>query len=112
MSDLLIDICLYVTYAMFGVALVSLIYFSLKQFISNFGQSKTALYGIGAMIVLFVLAYVLSSGTDLSQALLEKTKTTVDTSRMVGAGLIYTYLLFGGLVVTLLTVEIMKPFKK
>lgn len=112
MSDIIIDISMYLTYFLVVVSLLALVFFSVKQFVSNFGQSKKTLFGLVGLVVLFVLAYLFSSGSDISSTVFEKVGSDPEGSRMIGAGLIYTYILFGGVVVALLAVEIMKPFKK
>ncbi len=110
--DILINIGMFVTYALLGVAVLGLLFFAIKQTINNLGRSKTVLYGIIALVVVFALAMALSSGTDISELVFEKTGTNYGSSRIIGAGLITTYILFFGTIVVLLATEIMRPFKK
>jgi hypothetical protein len=71
-----------------------------------------ALIGVVGTLVVLTIAMFLSSGTDISDLVLEKTKTPQSWSRWVGAGLITTYFLFGCALLSLIAVEVMRPFKK
>ncbi|MDR2907606.1 MAG: hypothetical protein LBU91_06430 [Bacteroidales bacterium] len=110
--DILIDVGMYLTYALLGASLLAFVFFAIWQVIQNPQRSKVALYGIVGCVVVFGIAMLLSSGTDLPDIVLEKTSTSHATSRWIGAGLITTYILFFGTMIALLTVEVMKPFKK
>lgn len=112
MENTLINIGFYVTYALAILGLAAAIGFSIYQFFGNIKQSKTALYGIIGLIVIFVVAYLLSSGTDVSEALFEKVGTSISSSKMIGAGMNMLYIIFGLTVVTMIGTEIARPFKK
>ena len=107
-----IDIAMIVTYVLLGVPLVGLVFFSLKQIVTNPKRSKTALFGLIGLGIIFAAAMGLSSGTDVPEALFEKTETNYELSRLIGAGLISVYLISICVIVTLVTSEVLRPLKK
>lgn len=112
MTDTLINIGMYVAYALAILGVAAAIGFSIYQFIGNIKQSKTALFGIIGLVVIFIIAYVTASGTDVSEAVFEKVGTDYGASKMIGAGMNAFYILFGITVIALIASEIARPFKK
>jgi len=114
--NLLIDIGLWLAYLMTAVGILALLYFAVMrfvtQFISNPKKALTSLFVVLGFVVMFVAAYLLSSSTDLSPEILEKSGASSTTSKFIGAGLISTYILFGLVLLTLVYVEVAKVFKK
>ena len=108
----LVNIGMYVTYALFVVALAALVFFAVTQFIDNIRRSKTTLYAFIALIVVYLVAYLCSSPTDVGAAFLEKTGTTLSASKFIGSGMLMFYILFFGTIVALLGAEVAKLFKK
>ena len=112
LSNLLIEIGLWTFYALMAAALVAFVYFAVLQMIDDPKRAKTTLIGVVGALVIFAIAMILSSGTDISDIVLEKTGTSHGVSRWIGAGLITTYFCFGGAIVSLIAIEVMRPFKK
>ena len=108
----LIDVGMWTCFALLGLALLGLVGFAIMQIVDNPQRSLTALIGVVGLVAIFFLAYVLSSSTDLSPIVYEKTGTPESWGRWVGAGLFTTYFLFGATVLSLVAVEVMRPFKK
>ncbi|MDR0438382.1 MAG: hypothetical protein LBH22_08820 [Bacteroidales bacterium] len=109
---LLINIGLIITYILFGLAVIGALIAAGKSFATSRGNSKMALLGAFGIVVIFIVSWFLSSGTDISEILFERTGTPLWWSRPVGAGLISFYILFICVVSTVIGTEIMKPFKK
>ena len=109
---ILIDIGMIVTYALFGIAILGAIIAAFKGLIANPKGARTALIGLFAIVAVVGIAFVLSSGSDVSEIFLEKTETPHSWVRPIGAGLFSFYILFGCAVTTLIGTEIMRPFKK
>jgi len=112
LSNLLIELGMWTFYALIGVALLAFVYFAVRQMIDDPKRAKTTLIGIAGTLVIFAIAMLLSSGTDISDLVLEKADISHGGSRWIGAGLITTYFCFGGAIISLITIEIMRPFKK
>lgn len=83
-----------ITYIAFAIALVLVLYFPVVQIISNPKGAVKTLIMLGAAVVLWFIARLMSKN-EFSPQELETLRTTAETSVMVGAGLIYTYFIFG-----------------
>ncbi len=62
-------------------------------------------------IVAFIISYFVASGTDISQMVFEKSGADYSSSKIVGAGLYTVYILFFGLIASVIFAEIAKRFK-
>jgi hypothetical protein len=111
-TSLLIDIGIYTTYALFGIAALGALFSAVRGFVTSPGGAKMALLGMLGIVAVFAVSWVLSSGTDMSEILFEKAKTSMWWSRPVGAGLISFYLLFAIVLVTVIATEVIRPSKK
>jgi H+/Cl- antiporter ClcA len=109
---LLIDIGIYITYALFGIAALGALFSGVRGMMTNPKNSKMALFGLVGIVVVFAISMGLSSGTDVNELLFEKTGTPISWSRWVGAGLISFYILFVCVIVTVVAAEVIKPSKK
>tara|TARA_R110002111_G_scaffold77785_3_gene123445 strand:+ start:260 stop:706 length:447 start_codon:yes stop_codon:yes gene_type:complete len=79
-------------YIMLGLVLAFVIFFVLKNLFTNTGGLKNTLIGIGAFLVVLIIAYLVSGG-DTMQYKLQDGVATDGQSTMVGAGLVAFYLL-------------------
>ncbi len=84
----MIDIGLYVTYALLGITVLSILIFALLRIFSNPASAKSALIGIIALVVVVGISYALSS----SDASMYK-DVDEGTVKRVGTGLVTLYLL-------------------
>ncbi|MEG1572158.1 MAG: hypothetical protein RR190_04945 [Bacteroidales bacterium] len=112
MEDTLINIGLYLTYALFIIAIIALLFFSIRQFFGNIAKSKETLYGIIGLVVIFVISYIAASSTNVSETLFQKVGTDYALSKLIGSGLNMFYILFVGVILTLVGSELSRPFKK
>lgn len=83
-----------VTYITFAIALILVLYFPVIQIISNPKGAVKTLIMLGAAVVLWFIARLMSKN-EFSPQELDTLRTTAETSVIVGAGLIYTYFIFG-----------------
>jgi len=60
----MIDTGIYITYALIGICVVCILGFSIVNIAKNPGGAKSAVFGIVGLILVFVLTYVTSDGTD------------------------------------------------
>ena len=79
-------------------------------FITNPQNIVKMLISIGAAVVVVVVAYSLA-GNYFSEYQLEELEITAETSKMVGMGLIATYIAFGITVLSVLYSSVVKLFK-
>lgn len=98
-----------------AIAILGMLGFALLQIIVNLKEQpkkvRGTLIGIAAFIVVFAVAYLLSSSTDLSQEFLTKTNTTEGLSKLIGAAAISVYIFAGGALLSIIYNEVTKKLK-
>ena len=98
-----------------GASLLVAIVFALAQVIKGLKDDPKKQMGIiiavVVLIVVFVASYLLSSGTDVPQEVFEKTGSDYSSSKLIGACMYTVYILFGGVLVSVLFAEISKKIK-
>ena len=93
-----------------ALCLIAMLFFVILRIVK--GEGKGLLIGFGLLVVLCVVSFLLSSGTDLSQTFLDKYNATEKISKLVGAGSIATYILVFASAVAIVYVELAQLFKK
>ncbi|MEQ9405508.1 MAG: hypothetical protein RIM99_18105 [Cyclobacteriaceae bacterium] len=100
----MIDVGLFLSYILIGVCALTAIGMPLVKAFGDPQSLKKMAMGVGAVVVVFVVSYLIADGTAYEEA-------SSGTSKMVGAGLITMYILailaIGGIVFT----EIQKMFE-
>ena len=105
-----IDIGLYVAYLAFFVAIAALIMFPVLSLVKgNIKNAKASLVGIAALVVIVLISYVVSPA-DQGQ-FYTKMNTGPGQSKLIGAGLVTTYIIFAALIVITLYSVVVKWFK-
>jgi hypothetical protein len=104
-----IDILLYVGYGLILVAVGSAIVFPLIQGVQNPKSLVKSLIGVGALVVLFILGYALSSSAVTTTWAAKG--ITEGVSKLVGAGLIMFYIVLIVAALGLIYSEVSKAFK-
>jgi len=104
-----VDAGLYIGYILFFIAVASAILMPLAKSLQSPGELKKPLIAILAMVALFAISYALT-GSDLTPEQAAK-GITETTSKLVGAGLTFFYLISGIAVLGLIYSEINKAFK-
>lgn len=89
----IVDPMAYVTYAIFVLTVVFVLFFVITNLFTNTSSLKSTLIGIGAFAVVLVISYVLSSGADSANYMYNGVASTPTEARMAGAGLIAFYIL-------------------
>lgn len=105
----LINIGLYLTYILFAVAAITAIVFPLLQTFSDFKKAKGGLIGFGILVVVLLFAYLVSPAE--TGLFYEKHNISPATSKLIGGGLVATYIVFAGVVISILYAEVAKWFK-
>lgn len=104
-----INIGLYLTYIALAVALIGAIVFPVIQMAGDIKRAKGALLGIGAIVAVFLISYALSSPE--TGAFYEAKGVSPTFSKVIGGGLIATYIVFFGAIVGILISSISKWVK-
>jgi hypothetical protein len=100
----------YVTYVAFGIALLFALLFPVIQMASNPKGAVKTLIMIGIAVVLWFVARAMATN-QFSPSDLEEMKITAETSVTVGAGLIFTYFVFGVAILSILYASVSNLFK-
>ena len=105
----LIDIGLYLSFILLGVATASAVVMPLLTALKHPAGLVKSLIGVGGLVVLFILAYTVS-GSELSA---KAVSLGVDESgsKLIGAGLILFYLVFVISVIGVIYSEVNKALK-
>lgn len=104
------DTLIYWGYFLVIFTAVITILFPLAFLILNPKNSIKIFIALGLMAVIAIIAYSLSQ-VGISELRLEKLETSAETAKYVGAGLIFTYILAGLAVVSIIYASISKLFK-
>lgn len=102
----MIDIALYLTYFLVLAAVVLVLGFAVWFLAKNFKKSKNTLIGALGLVVVFLIAYFLSSGE-----VYEKFQIGEGMSKLIGGSLITLYIMFFGTILAAIYSEIAKLFK-
>jgi len=104
------DLLIYWGYILVIITAVITIIFPLVYLLLNLKTSVKFLLILALLVVLGIISYAIS-GNEFTSLQLEKMEITADTSRWVGAGLIFTYILAGLTVISIVYASISRIFK-
>ena len=107
----LVNLGIIVTYILVGIAVVGILYFSVSNIVKNPTAAKSALIGVGGLVVIFGLTYAMSSGSDAASFSKPDNIITEGTSKLVGMGLASFYVLAGLTVLSIIYSEVTRLFK-
>lgn len=102
----MIDVALYLTYFLVISALILALGFAVWFLTKNIKKSKTTLIGALVLVVIFIIAYLISSGE-----VYEKFQIGEGLSKVIGGALISLYIMFFGTIIIAIYTEIAKLFK-
>ena len=110
MNETVINIGLYLTYALIGLSVVGILFFALKKIIQEPGGARSALFGILGLVVVILVGYLLSTGED-ANGMFAKLEVTETVSHRVGTGLMTLYVVMGLTILSIIYVEVTRLFK-
>ena len=110
-SDTVLNGYFWVAYIAFGLSALFAILFPIIQTVSNPKDAVKSFIGLAFVVILWFVAYYAFAENTFTPGQLEKMETTAEISRMVGAGLIYTYFIFGLAVLAIIYASISNIFK-
>ncbi len=102
----MIDLALYLTYFLVIAAILLVLGFAVWFLTKNFKKSKNTLLGALSLVIIFIIAYALSSGE-----VYEKFQIGEGLSKLIGGSIITLYILFFGTIAAAIYSEIAKLFK-
>jgi len=101
---------MYIAYAVLAITLVLVVLFTLKNVFTNTSGLKNTLIGVGAFIVVLVIAYAVSGGDTMTYKYNGLVATSGE-STMVGSGLVAFYILIVVAAVAMMLGGARKMFK-
>jgi hypothetical protein len=104
------DILIYWGYFLLILTAVITIVFPIVQMVLNPGNSIKIFIAIGLMVVIGIISYALAT-SGIPELTMEKLGTNAATAKIVGAGLIFTYIMFGLAVLAIIYAGISRIFK-
>lgn len=104
------DIIAYLTYAFLAISAVIAIIAPIVIIAKNPKNAIGVLVGIVILVGLFFLAYVLASGA-IDTDVMQRKEIAESTSKLVGTGIILTYILAGLALVTMAVSGLTRMFK-
>ena len=107
--DSLINIGLYVTYALLAVTVLGAVVFPLAHMVNDFNSAKNGLIGFAVLVAVLLISYAISPAE--TGAFYDKHSVSPALSKIIGGGLVATFIVFVGVVVSILYSEIAKWFK-
>ncbi|MDR1673265.1 MAG: hypothetical protein LBS09_07405 [Bacteroidales bacterium] len=111
MSDFIVSFGLPLAYIAFFIPAIAAIAFPLIFLFQDIKKAKSALIGIGALIVVFVICYVLADSTpyDAGGAI---GIVTSGEMKMINASLLGVYILGAGSILAIAYASVSRYFKK
>lgn len=99
-----------ITYALLGIAVVASLVFTLKNLFSNPQGLKKTLFVVGGFLLVVVISYVLSSGTDVAPEYAAMTDES--TVKYIGMGLNVFFILTAVAILSLVVPGVKNMFSK
>ncbi len=107
--DTFLSLSMYAVYAVMALAFVCLIGFAIWSIIANFRDSKESLIGVGVLVAVFLVSYLVSSPT--TSAIEVKFAVSPNLSKLIGGGAIAAYIFGLGALLAMLWSSISIKFK-
>ncbi len=100
----------WITYILLAIAVVSTVIFGLKNVFSNPAGLKRTMFGIGGLLLIVIISYVLSSGTDVADEYMAMSNES--TVKRIGMGLNMFFILTVVAVALMVIPGVKKLFSK
>lgn len=109
MQDTFINLGIIITYILLFVAVLAALLFPLIQTFSNLKAAKSGLIGLGAILVVFIISFLVSPAE--TGPFYEKFGISPTLSKAIGGGIVATYLFFIGAAVSIIYAQVVKFFR-
>jgi hypothetical protein len=106
----MIDAGLWISYILFIAAIAGMVVYSLVNMLRDTKKAKGTLIGVGVLVAIFLVTFIISGNEVLPKY--EEFGIDASMSKMIGAGLLMSYLLGIGTVVIAVYVEVRKLFMR
>ncbi|MFO8068077.1 MAG: hypothetical protein R6U11_10900 [Bacteroidales bacterium] len=106
-DQLFLDIAIYVTYALLGIAAFTAVMFPIIHFVQDFRKAKGTIIGLVALLAIVFIAFAFASNEPYAAQDVGST-----TSKWISAGIITVFILIGVGIVSAIYTELSKLFTK
>ena len=112
----LFDATFYILVCLMAVSIIAILWFLVLKLAKNFKEQKgyagKFLMLVGIIVAVCLVSFLLSSGNDVSPAIMEKFNISEGTSKLIGAACIMVYILVIAAAVSIVYTAIAKSLKK
>lgn len=108
-KDILFNLSYILTLCLLGFTAIGIIGFAIYFLATNFNKAKTSLIGVAIFAAILLISFILSKGE--TGEFYDKFGLSYTQVKLVGAGLIATYITFVGVILVAIYSEISKFFK-
>ena len=108
----LYDIAYFIMLAMILLTVVAILVFLVRNLLHNKRMARRWIIGLGLLVVTFVVAYFVSSATNVSQVMLDKNGISTGASKAIGGAIITVYALGIAAVLAIIFTSVSKSLKK
>jgi hypothetical protein len=108
MENFIVSYIIPLAYLALGIAALGAVVFPVIQMLQDLKKAKTALIGVGAVVVLFVICYLLADNQPFT---VKEISVTGGQMKMVEASIFTFYILLTGSIVAILYSSVSRYFK-
>jgi hypothetical protein len=107
--DSLLGFSCYAVYAVMILAFICLVGFALWSIIANFKDSKATLVGVGVLVAVLLIGYLISAPTN--SAVEQRFAVGTGLSKVIGGGIVATYIFMFGAILAAVWATLSSRFK-
>ncbi len=108
MTDFIVSFGIPLAYVALGIAIIAALAFPFIQMFQDLKKAKSAFFGIGALIVLFIICYVLAANEPFS---IGDINISAGQMRTIEAGIYLFYFTLVGSIIAILYSTVSRYFK-
>ena len=108
MTDFILNFGIPLVYVALAIAVLSAVAFPVLQMVSDFKKAKTAIAGVGVLILVFLLTYMLAGNQPLTT---NYATVPGEQMKLIEASLYMVYILFVVSVIAIIASSVSRYFK-
>ena len=108
MTDFILNFGIPLAYLALGIAILSAVAFPVIQMVTDFQKAKMAIAGVGVLLLVFLLSYMLAGSQPLTT---NYVTISGEQMKIVEAGLYMVYILFVVSAIAILASSVSRYFK-
>lgn len=109
MQNTFINLGIILTYILLFVTVLAALIFPLIQTFGNLKAAKNGLLGVGALLLVFLISFLVSPAE--TGTFYDKFGISPTLSKAIGGGIIATYIIFIGAAISILYTQVAKFFR-